>query len=108
VVVDPMCNFASAKATEWVPLRVGTDGALALALCNVLVNEVALYDGPFLQAQTNAPYLIRPDKRYLRAAATNRPLVWDSAAGAARAFSDAKSADMALEGDFEVNGVPCQ
>jgi molybdopterin-containing oxidoreductase family molybdopterin binding subunit len=26
VVVDPMCNFAAAKATEWVPLRVGTDG----------------------------------------------------------------------------------
>jgi molybdopterin-containing oxidoreductase family molybdopterin binding subunit len=28
VVVDPMCNFAAAKATEWVPIRVGTDAAL--------------------------------------------------------------------------------
>src|SRR3990172_4443665 len=32
VVVDPMCNFASAKASEWVPLRPGTPAALALAL----------------------------------------------------------------------------
>ena len=31
VVFDPMCNFASAKASEWVPLRVGTDAAAALA-----------------------------------------------------------------------------
>ena len=108
VVVDPMSNFASAKATEWVPLRVGTDGALALAMCNVLVNELGIYDGAFLQAKTNAPYLIGPDKLYVRDPETKKPLVWDTAANAARPFSDAKSADMALEGDFEVNGVRCQ
>ena len=108
VVVDPMCNFAAAKATEWVPLRVGTDGALALTMCNVLVNELGIYDGPYLQAKTNAPYLIGPDKRYVRDAVTNKPLVWDNAANAARPFTDAKPAEMALEGDFEVNGVRCQ
>ena len=108
VVVDPMCNFASAKATEWVPLRVGTDAALALSMCNVLANELGIYDGPYLQAKTNAPYLIGPDKLYVRDAVTKKPLVWDTSAGAARPFTDAKSADMALEGDFEVNGVPCQ
>jgi len=108
VVVDPMCNFASAKATEWVPLRVGTDGALALSMCNVLVNELGIYDGPYLQAKTNAPYLIGPDKRYVRDTETNKPLVWDSAAGAARPFSEVAPADMALEGDFEANGVACQ
>ena len=108
VVVDPMCNFAAAKASEWVPLRVGTDGALALAMCNVLVNELAIYDGPYLQAKTNAPYLIGPDKLYVRDAATNKPLVWDSAAGAARPFGDVNPADMELEGDFQVNGVACQ
>ena len=108
VVVDPMCNFASAKATEWVPLRVGTDAALALSMCNVLVNELAIYDGPYLQAKTNAPYLIGPDKRYVRDTATNKPLVWDGATGAARPFSDVPPADMALQGDFEANGVACQ
>jgi anaerobic selenocysteine-containing dehydrogenase len=108
VVVDPMCNFASAKATEWVPVRVGTDGALALAMCNVLVNELGQYDVPFLQAKTNAPYLIGPDKRYVRDPATGKPLVWDVSAGAATPYSDASPASMALEGDFEVNGLRCQ
>ena len=108
VVVDPMCNFAAAKASEWVPLRVGTDGALALAMCHMMVNELGIYDGPYLQAKTNAPYLIGPDKLYVRDPETKKPLVWDTAANAARSFSDAKSADMALEGEFEVNGVRCQ
>jgi anaerobic selenocysteine-containing dehydrogenase len=81
VVVDPMCNYASAKATEWVPVRVGTDGALALAMCNVIVNDLGMVDGPYLQAKTNAPYLIGPDKQYVRDKVTNQPLVWDSAAG---------------------------
>ena len=108
VVVDPMCNFAAAKATEWVPLRVGTDGALALSMCNVLVNELGIHDGPYLQAKTNAPYLIGPDKLYVRDSASGKPLVWDTSAKAARPYTDAKAADMALEGGFEANGVPCQ
>ena len=108
VVVDPMCNFASAKATEWVPLRVGTDGALALALCNVLVNELGVYDSPFLQAKTNAPYLIGPDKRYVRDPQSREPLVWDARSGAARPYTQVNAADMALLGDFEVGGMACQ
>ena len=108
VVVDPMCNFAAAKATEWVPIRPGTDGALALALCNVLVNELGTYDGPYLQAKTNAPYLIGPDALYVRDPQTNKPLVWDVRANAARPYTDASAADMALEGDVEVNDVRCR
>ncbi len=108
VVVDPMCNFAAAKATEWVPLRVGTDGALALAMCHVLVNELGAYDGPYLQAKTNAPYLIGPDKLYMRDGGTQKPLVWDTSVGAPRPYTDARAADTALEGEYEVDGVRCQ
>ena len=89
-------------------MRVGTDAALALSMCNVLVNELGIYDGAYLQAKTNAPYLIGPDKLYVRDAQTNKPLVWDTAAKAARPFTDVKPPNMALEGDFEVNGVRCQ
>ena len=84
VVVDPLCNFAAAKATEWVPLRVGTDAALALGMCNVMVNELGIYDGPYLQAKTNAPYLIGPDKLYVRHPQSKMPLVWDRRSGSAR------------------------
>jgi molybdopterin-containing oxidoreductase family molybdopterin binding subunit len=107
VVVDPMCNFASAKATEWVPLRVGTDGALALALCNVIVNELGMIDAAYLQAKTNAPYLVGSDQQYVRDAASGKPLVWDLEERAARPFSDVPAARMALEGEYTVNGMRC-
>src|SRR3990172_721911 len=107
VVVDPMCNFAAAKATEWVPLRVGTDAALALAMCNVLANELGTIDAPYLQAKTNAPYLIGADKLYARDPASGKPLVWDSAANQARPFTDAQAADMALEREYVVRGLRC-
>ncbi len=108
VVVDPMCNFAAAKASEWVPLRVGTDGALALAMCNVIVNELGTYDTPYLQAKTNGPYLIGPDKRYMRDPDSGEPLVWDSERNAARPYSEANAAGMALLGEFSVRGVACR
>ena len=108
VVVDPLCNFAAAKATEWVPLRVGTDAALALGMCNIMVNDLGVYDGPYLQAKTNAPYLIGPDKLYVRHPQSKTPLVWDTRTGSARPFNEVPAADMALEGDFTVEGTPCR
>ena len=107
VVVDPMCNFAAAKATEWVPIRVGTDAALALSICNVMVNELGIYDGPYLKAKTNAPYLIGPDKLYLRDPESQKPLVWDLSSGSAKPYDFVASQEMALEGEFEVNGTRC-
>jgi thiosulfate reductase/polysulfide reductase chain A len=43
VVVDPRCSETAEKALayggQWLPIRPGTDGALALALANVIVSE---------------------------------------------------------------------
>jgi molybdopterin-containing oxidoreductase family molybdopterin binding subunit len=108
VVVDPTVNSAAAKADEWVPIRVGTDGALALALCNVMVNERKTVDLPYLKAKTNGPYLIGADGTYVRDPATGAPLVWDETAGTARPYNLARSEDMALEGTFNVGGVMCR
>jgi len=47
VVVDPVFSATAAKADEWVPIRPGTDGALALAIGNVIVGE-RLYDSEFV------------------------------------------------------------
>ena len=48
VVIDPR-KTATAKLTDahWIPIRPGTDGALALALCNILIEE-ELYDDEFV------------------------------------------------------------
>lgn len=52
VVIDPrktvMANYEKA---EWIPIRPGTDGALALGLCNVLIEE-ELYDENFVDNWT--------------------------------------------------------
>ena len=44
VVFDPMCNYSAAKATEWIPIVPGTDGAVLLAMANVMLNELGIWD----------------------------------------------------------------
>jgi cysteine desulfurase NifS len=52
VVIDPRRTKTVALTNaEWVPIRPGTDGALALGMCNVLIEE-ELYDESFVQEWT--------------------------------------------------------
>jgi len=108
VVVDPMCNFAAAKASEWVPIRVGTDAALALAIANCLVNELKIYDTEYLRDKTNAIYLIRPDGKYLRDLQSGKPLIWDTQSTSAKPFDDPAASRAQLEGEYSVDGELCQ
>ncbi len=105
VAVDPICNHAASKADEWVPIRPGTDGALLLAMLNVLLNELGIYDKNFLREHTNAPYLVKEDGYYLRE--NGKPLVWDSAAGKAVPY-DSEVKECALDGQYDVGGSRCQ
>ena len=86
VVFDPLCNFNSGKADEWIPIIPGTDLAVTLAMCNVIVNELGIWDEVFLKSKTNAPYLIGPDGRYVRDKETGKPLVWDNNEGKAKVY----------------------
>lgn len=53
VVIDPRKTQAAMfSSSEWVPIRPGTDGALALGLCNVLIEE-ELYDEKFVRDWTH-------------------------------------------------------
>ncbi|MBI4331448.1 MAG: molybdopterin-dependent oxidoreductase [Chloroflexi bacterium] len=106
VVVDPLCSTAAAKADEWVPIRPSTDGALALAMLNVLLNELNIYDAEFLRKYTNAPYLIGPDSGYVRDKASRKPMVWDSAENRAKPF-DGDVGEFAIEGSYVVDGIRC-
>lgn len=105
VVVDPWSGMAAEKADEWVPIRPGTDGAMALAMLNVILNELGICDVEHLKHHTNAPYLIGPDGHYVRDNASNKPLVWDAVDQRAKCFDDETVRDFALTGEYRVDGV---
>ncbi|CAK7049037.1 MAG: putative dimethyl sulfoxide reductase chain YnfF [Paraeggerthella hongkongensis] len=66
IVIDPTFTIAASKADLFVPIHPGTDGALALAMANVLVNE-GLAKEDFLRSDTVAPCLVKEtDGTYLR------------------------------------------
>jgi len=81
VSVNPVRTGYSAIADEWLPVRPGTDGLLALSMVHVLLKN-ELFDWEFLVRYTNAPWLVvqtpgqAGDGLFLRDAA-GRPFVWD-------------------------------
>ncbi|MGQ9840586.1 MAG: molybdopterin-containing oxidoreductase family protein [Anaerolineae bacterium] len=51
VAVHPRLSLTGVKADEWVPIRPGTYGALALGMANVIINS-GLYDADFVRDYT--------------------------------------------------------
>ncbi|MEW6233007.1 MAG: molybdopterin-dependent oxidoreductase, partial [Chloroflexota bacterium] len=51
VAVDPRLTNTAAQAHEWIPIKPGTDGAMLLAMMNVIVEE-KLYDTDFVGRHT--------------------------------------------------------
>lgn len=107
VAVDPVGSYAAAKAEEWLPIRPGTDAALALCMVNLLLNDYRIYDEKFLKQRTNAPYLIGADGLYVRDPVTNKPLIWDPTEARAKKW-DEPSGDYALEGTYYLDDKECQ
>jgi anaerobic selenocysteine-containing dehydrogenase len=52
VVIDPLKTFTAEKADEWIGIRPGTDGALALGIVHVMI-EKGLYDTAFADDWTH-------------------------------------------------------
>ena len=48
IVVDPRCTWIASRAEHWLQIRPGTDGALALGMLNIIINE-GLYDKAFVE-----------------------------------------------------------
>ncbi len=51
-MIDPRMSWAATRADLWLRPRPGTDGALALGLLNVIINE-NLYDKEFVEKWTH-------------------------------------------------------
>ncbi len=61
IAINPIRTGYSAIADEWIPIRVGTDGALLLALVHEII-ALGLYDRDFLARYTNAGQLVNQDE----------------------------------------------
>ena len=83
IVVDPVRVGFAAKADEWLRVRPGTDGALALSIAGVMIDE-GLFDVDFVRDWTNGPFLVRDDNGQFLTGAdlekggdTNLRVAWD-------------------------------
>ena len=115
VVVDPRRAGLATKADPWLPVRPGTDAALALAIIDVMI-ERGWYDEPFVRRWTTGPLLVRTETgRLLRASDLTSDgdpshyVAWNAVAGQPVVLDpDARGADVddhdafALLGTFEV------
>jgi anaerobic selenocysteine-containing dehydrogenase len=100
VSINPVRTGYSAIADEWVPIRPGTDGLLALAIVHVLLAR-ELIDWEFLARTTNASWLVvqapgtpdhglflrrrtRPDGSFDFATGEGDPVLFDELSGEPR------------------------
>ena len=66
VTIAPDYSPSAIHADYHMPVRIGTDAALGLAMCKVIIDE-GIYKKRFVQEQTDLPLLVRTDTgRFLR------------------------------------------
>jgi DMSO reductase family type II enzyme molybdopterin subunit len=66
VVIAPDMNQSTPHADLWMPIRPGADAALAMAACQVVVEEGLLNHG-YVTEQTDLPFLVHKNNgRFLR------------------------------------------
>ncbi|MBM3346630.1 MAG: hypothetical protein FJY55_09080 [Betaproteobacteria bacterium] len=53
VAIDPFCYGLAEKADEWIPIRPDTDGMLAMAMLNLIINRYGMIDRTYLAQHTN-------------------------------------------------------
>ncbi len=125
VVVDPRRVGFGNQADALLQVRPGADGALALALIHVLIDE-GRHDEAFVRDWTNGPFLLRRHTGEALTAAdviaggsAEQYLVWDEATQRAVAYDPAGrvyaagGVRPALRGEFRVTTttgaqVPCE
>jgi DMSO reductase family type II enzyme molybdopterin subunit len=67
VTIAPDYSPSAIHADHFLPVKIGSDAALALSMCRVIIDE-GLVDEPFVREQTDLGLLVRcDDGRFLRA-----------------------------------------
>jgi len=111
VTIAPDYSPSAIHADYHVPVEPGSDAALALGMCQVIIGE-GLHDQRFVREQTDLPLLVRADtKRFLRqtdvtgGGRDDQFYVWDVKTGAPaeapRDTLDMGALEPALEGRYQ-------
>ncbi|MFQ5381382.1 MAG: molybdopterin-dependent oxidoreductase, partial [Dehalococcoidia bacterium] len=115
VTISPDVSPSAMHADTHLPVKPGSDGALALAMCKVVIDE-GLMDVKFVKEQTDLPLLAFANEpgRFLRASdledggSEEQFYAWDQVSGSAvqapRGTLFWGEVDPALEGAYTVEG----
>lgn len=110
ITINSTFSTAAAKSEMFLPVKPGSDAVLAMAMCNILIDE-DLLDIEFLKNSTVAPFLVKEaDGTFLRQSdlgavpegAKDAPVVMSSD-GSVGLPSDIS--DPVIEGSYEVDGI---
>lgn len=114
IVIDPRNVGLARRADQWLQVRPGSDGALALGLAHITIDR-GWYDKDFVREWTNAPLLVRADTgRFLRqrdldgSGAPDNYLAWDETTEGPVAYEPnlgrygADHGSLALGGSYDV------
>ncbi|MDP6824887.1 MAG: molybdopterin-dependent oxidoreductase [Dehalococcoidales bacterium] len=112
IVIDPRRIEIADMADLWLQIRPGTDGALALSMINVMIEE-NLCDNDFVRDWTTAPFLVKTDSdEFLMVSdltddgAATSYVVIDSATKEPEAYVPGTkiSGEVVIDGSHTVNG----
>lgn len=105
IVIDPRQCSTSAIADQWIPIKPGTDTALALCMMNLIISK-NLHAKDWLSKYSCAPYLVsEQDGKYMRDG--EQYLIWDTRTNKA-VPANTKGAVGAINGEFTFNDIKCK
>jgi anaerobic selenocysteine-containing dehydrogenase len=117
IVVDPRRVGPAAKADQWLRVRPGTDGALALGIAGVMITH-GWFDREFVHRWSNACFLVHEDQARLLTQAdlvedgrADRYVVWNVATNAPKVADPTpgenagQSSNYLLEGDALIQTI---
>jgi anaerobic dimethyl sulfoxide reductase subunit A len=112
VVIDPRFTATAARADEHIPIRPGTDGALALGMINVILQE-GLRDKRFIAENTVGPLLVKRDGGFFLKESEVIPggradvlMIMDEYSGRRQAATTPQSRP-AVNGSYAISGIEC-
>lgn len=113
ICIDPVFNTLASHCDEWVPIRPGSDGLLAMGMLQIVLRDQK-WDEEFLKHSTVAPLLVKDeDGLYLRLSdlglaeaesEEDQILVYVDGEGA---VPKDRAAEAVLDGKVEIEGIAC-